>query len=140
MPIPQPIDPNRIWEDLDVCDFAAKWGISLMLAQRLVAMQAQYPAQLTIISGARTEASQNALRQAGRPTADNDKSTHLACPATGADLRPGVGVGPGKEGLEVKIAFGTAAVFAGLRWGGGSPIGLGGVPSDWRHVDLGPRG
>ena len=79
------------------------------------------------------------VRAEGRPTADNDRSTHVApCPATGADLWPSV------TPINVVVArLGAEAVHAGLRWGGGSPVGskdsdAPGIPSDWQHVDLGP--
>jgi len=140
--IPEMIDPSGSWEQLRVCNFAAKWKLSLPLAQKLVTMSRQFATGLTIISGHRTNDEQDALRAAGRPAAANDKSTHLACPSQGADLRVnGVTTlrDPTSSADEVKMAFGVAAVFAGLRWGGGSPINAFGIPSDWNHVDLGPR-
>lgn len=89
---------------------------------------------VSIISGYRTPEQQEALRQAGRPAAHPDRSTHLACPATGADLRLSV-----TPTTAIKARFGQAAIRAGLRWGGGSPVDDNGIPSDWNHVDLGPR-
>jgi len=118
------------------CGWVARWGISVDLGVRLLDMQAAFPAVLSIISGRRTDAQQDALRAEGRPTAPNDRSTHLDCPlATGADLTVSVAADNA-----VKLAFGLAATQAGLRWGGGSPVDPDtGIPSDWNHVDLGPR-
>lgn len=124
------------------CAFALKWGIHWTLLERIQVMQREAPFGLTIISGARSRAEQEQLSREGRPTADFNLSTHASetengCPrlATGADLWPDVAVVP-----LVKAHFGTAAVFAGLRWGGGSSIDPEtGIPSDWNHVDLGPR-
>lgn len=136
MAIPERIRPE--WGNADLCQFAIRWGIADELASRLQAMEAAFPTGLQMISGARTEGSQNSLRAAGRPTAANDMSTHLACPATGADLRV---TGVSDTSREVRIAFGAAAGSAGLRWGGGSPMDHTGIiPTDWNHVDLGPRG
>ncbi len=117
-----------------LCVFANKWGIDLELAKRLVIMQDHVPYGLRIISGHRTEEEEAALKAEGRPTAPPGRSTHTSCPATGADLDPTIAVTSA-----VKASYGQAAVWAGLRWGGGSPVDSGGIPSDWRHVDLGPR-
>ncbi len=130
--------PESFDGDSDPCALAAKWVLTLELAQRLVVMAGQIPMGLTIFSGRRTEAEQNALREAGRPTADNDKSTHLSCPATGADVHFTV-AGANRENRS-RVLFGGAAGIAGLRWGGGSPMDSTGIiPTDWKHVDLGPR-
>lgn len=91
--------------------------------------------ELQIISGYRTAAEQRELEAEGRPTAPVELSTHTVCPAQGADLRI-VGSPPTTA---LRMAFGDAAVRAGLRWGGGSLRGPDGIPSDWNHVDLGPR-
>jgi len=108
------------------------------LAGRLVMMAAGIPGGLTIYSGKRTEAHQNALRSQGRPTADNDQSTHLACPATGADVRYTLGAANLEP--QSRALFGQAAIMAGLRWGGGGPVRPEtGIPFDWNHLDLGPR-
>jgi len=93
------------------------------------------PWALTVISGYRTPEEQNALRADGRPAANNDRSTHLSCPATGADLW----IVGAEVTRELKAIFGSAAQAAGLRWGGGSAPDSDGIPSDWNHVDLGPR-
>lgn len=90
--------------------------------------------QVKIISGARTVAEQNRLRRGGRPTAPNDRSTHLSCPATGVDVSLGFGVS-----RREKAVWGEWVTRVGLRWGGGSPVDQGGIPADWNHVDRGPR-
>ena len=140
--IPQQIDPDGAWSFEEVCELGNKWGLDQTLATRIVTMAREFSkgspvTGLSIISGLRTDEEQNALRRAGRPTADNDKSTHLACPATGADLRVN---GVSSVDRSVRQAFGVAARFSGLRWGGGSRVDPDtGIPSDWNHVDLGPR-
>lgn len=90
-----------------------------------------------IISGLRTRSEQANLRRRGRPTASDDTSTHLSCPATGVD----VSLGPAPTRI-MKAIWGRVAVMNGLRWGGGSKATLesGGIPEDWGHVDRGPRG
>jgi len=122
----------------DACDIADRWGIDERLTRALVASAFLFWMEtrrdVEIISGARTVESQNALRARGRPTADNDRSTHLTCPATGADVR--LGFAPTRVH---KAIWGRIIVFNGLRWGGGSPVDSGGIPSDWAHADLGPR-
>lgn len=125
---------QRLTPELGV-DQLARWRISCELARRLLVMSARVPFGLYIISGWRSIEDQLRLARAGRPAADPDISTHTSCPATGADLETDIAVVP-----SVKAAFGRAAVEAGLRWGGGSPVDPEtGIPSDWNHVDLGPR-
>jgi len=133
--IPQAI-PAFEAQPEEFCGFTARWGIAPELGRGLQRMQLHFPSTLSIISGSRTPAQQAALRDEGRPAAPDQLSTHLDCPlATGADLSTGTA-----PELAVKIALGLAASLAGLRWGGGSPIDPEtGVPSDWNHVDLGPR-
>jgi hypothetical protein len=87
----------------------------------------------TVISGYRTQETQDRLRREGRPAASDACSTHRTLPATGADVR--VATFPTRA---VKATWGRIAVLHGLRWGGGSPL-EDGIPSDWNHVDLGPR-
>lgn len=128
--IPAPL-PTTVAQ---ICPFASVWGISIELATKLACMQMSFPVGLVIFSGARTEAEQDALRDAGNLTADNDRSTHLARPATGADVRPNIAMDD-----VVAHAFGLAAVNAGMRWGGGSPMNERGIPSDRFHLDLGRR-
>jgi len=126
------------------CDLAARWGVSETTMRR-VAQAADIYSQRTgrfvkIVSGARTEAEQNKLRRSGRPAADNDKSTHLSCPATGIDVS--LGFAPSR--FEI-VSWGEIAMTQGLRWGGGGPVtepapGFpAGIPVDWQHVDRGPR-
>lgn len=109
------------------------------LASRLLTMEQEFRRltghDLEVISGFRSRREQDALRQEGRPAAPDALSTHRTCPATGADLRV-QGMFPGTA---VRQYFGTAAVLARLRWGGGSEPDSRGIPSDWNHVDLGPR-
>ena len=140
MPLPQRVDSDLFELNPDAfCAFLEKWGISEELGQRLRIMAAALEFAISITSGARSPQRQDELRAEGRPTADNDRSTHVApCPATGADLWPSV------TPINVVVArLGAEAVHAGLRWGGGSPVGskdsdAPGIPSDWQHVDLGP--
>ncbi len=125
----------------DPCVIARHWGVSLEVATRAVAAaDLTAPAigrDVFIISGGRTEAQQDELRRRGRPTAPNDLSTHLSCPATGID----VSLGRGSFGVVrlMKVRWGVNAFFSGLRWGGGGAVDDAGVPIDWPHVDLGPR-
>jgi len=135
--IPQKIPVPDLLEDVDkaICGLAGRWMITEDLSRRLSFMAERLPFGLSIISGHRTASKQLQLGAEGRPTAQVDRSTHTSCPATGADLWPGVAVT-----RVVQATFGEAAVVAGLRWGGGSPIDPDtGIPSDWNHVDLGPR-
>lgn len=134
--------PELLQPHTDPCSLASKWGIDIDLATRLVSMVNRLEFPVSIISGLRSRKEQEALRRSGRPTADPDKSTHLSCPATGADVQPQIFVT-----TLVKARLGAEARFAGLRWGGGSPTvrhtDIGGgtalLPSDWNHFDLGPR-
>jgi len=88
-----------------------------------------------IISGFRTRAEQLTLDEAGRPTAPDELSTHRSCPATGVDISLGF-----LPRFEAKVSWGVFAKLEGLRWGGGSPLDESGlIPTDWPHVDLGPR-
>jgi len=132
MPVPEKISP--LTTPQGVCDLAGRWILSEELALRLVMMAGWLPFGIAIISGFRTREQQLQLKEEGRPAADPDVSTHCSCPATGADLRID-GIDPGAY---EKAVFGEAAIKAGLRWGGGSPL-VDGIPSDWNHVDLGPR-
>jgi hypothetical protein len=122
---------------VDFCEWIAEWGIDPVLGRGLVAMQDELPFQIEIFSGYRTKASQDALRDAGRPTADEDRSNHRTFPARAADVRPRL-----FATNNVKATLGAAAFRAGLRWGGGAPVDPEtGIPinGEWRHVDLGPR-
>lgn len=124
----------------DACQWAERWGIDYELAEKLVVAQRNFSLDVANIgfrirSGFRSVEEQRELERAGRPTAPEDLSTHTSCPATGADLDL-VGVAVTQVS---KIHFGRSVVEAGLRWGGGSPVNEVGIPSDWNHVDLGPR-
>lgn len=126
--------PETIDFQTDPVRLANKWLITCDLAERLVQMSGDMPFSMGIQSGFRTKESQDALRDSGRPAAPDNLSTHRECPATGADLSVGIAKSP-----TVKALLGAAALRVGLRWGGGSPISDIGIPSDWNHVDLGPR-
>lgn len=122
-------------EESSACGLSERWLISDELSRRLVQMAARAPFRIQIISGHRSAEKQRALAAEGRPTASVDRSTHTSCPSTGADVWPGIAVT-----RVVQAMLGEAAVIAGLRWGGGSPVDPEtGIPSDWNHVDLGPR-
>lgn len=119
----------------DDCVVSERWRISWALAHDLIQMADSLEFGVAIISGYRSPEEQEALRRAGRPTASIATSTHLSCPATGADVMPQIFVTD-----VVKARLGAQGVFAGLRWGGGSPVDPDtGIPSDWNHFDLGPR-
>lgn len=127
--------PERIRMDTDPCDLSSRWLISPTLSSRFIQTAARLPFDMSIISGYRTVQRQMELMREGRPAANPLRSTHTSCPATGADVRLGVAVTP-----LIQARFGLAAVESGLRWGGGSPVDPEtGIPSDWNHVDLGPR-
>lgn len=138
--LPQRINPTvLILDPQRYCAFLNRWGISDELGSKLVQMAGNLEFGISIISGIRSEQLQEDLRLQGRPTAPPGRSTHTSCPATGADLLTLVA-----PVVAVKARFGAAATFVGLRWGGGSPRGAldsdePGIPSDWNHVDLGPR-
>lgn len=141
--IPKPV-PDELTEG-SICTFRDTWKISTDLAEKLVVMNMHcrryYGFSLNIISGWRSVERQIELRSEGRPAADPSVSTHCSCPATGADLEtvPAAVDMQGKTNI-MKLQFGQAARMAGLRWGGGSPQDPNtGIPSDWNHVDTGPR-
>lgn len=124
----------------DECALAGRWGVSPDLIRRVNLAAADYWAEtrgpVWIISGYRTAAEQRRLGSAGRPTAPDELSTHRSCPATGVDIS--LGFAPTRS---QKAIWGRIVTLQGLRWGGGSPVTVegGGIPSDWQHVDLGPR-
>lgn len=127
--------PQAITPETDYCQLARAWQLQQILAWNLVRMTRRLEFAVSIISGHRSCEQQEALRREGRPAAPCDVSTHVVCPAQGADLLPGVA-----PTNAVKARFGEAALSVGLRWGGGSPIDPEtGIPSDWNHVDMGPR-
>lgn len=122
-----------------LCDISSRWLVDPRVMARVLAAAAEF-SRVTgrdawIISGYRTKADQDRLRKAGRPTAPDHLSTHRSCLATGVDVDLGFGVNN-----PLKVLWGTSAFYAGLRWGGGSAIDAStGIPSDWAHVDEGPR-
>lgn len=127
--------PTYVSPETDPCELATHWLVSQELAAKVVAMTRELPYQLRVLSGFRTEEEQNRLREEGRPTAPNDRSTHLTCPATGIDVQPTIAAT-----YRVIADLGAAGTRQGLRWGGGSPTDPEtGIPSDWPHFDLGPR-
>lgn len=134
--IPQQLDP--LWGPEDVCAFAVNWAIDAYLAMRLAELArllklAGYVVQ--IVSGWRSVKEQLGTADGADPAI----STHTSCPyATGADLQI-VGYNKVTTPPEVRRTFGDAAQRAGLRWGGGSRLDQNSLPSDWNHVDLGPR-
>jgi hypothetical protein len=126
--------PETVSETTDPCQLARRWIIATELAERIVCLTHHVPFSFQIISGWRDRDEQESLIRAGRGAA-MDKSTHTSCPATGADLWPLVAVT-----TNVKGYLGAACTLCGLRWGGGSSLDEDGLPWDWNHVDLGPRG
>ena len=121
----------------DPCVLAGRWGVDLevmrkvFLAAELFTNFTRHPVQ--IISGYRTQMEQQLLRRSGRPAAPDDLSTHRSCPATGVDISLA-----GFATRDHKLFWGQMVESVGLRWGGGSELSDG-IPSDWRHVDDGPR-
>jgi len=121
------------------CALSSRWKVDLGVMERVWdsadQMEQETGQVVTIISGARSRAQQLELKRRGRPTADPSRSTHLSCPATGVDVR--IGFAPTNA---VKVTWGRIVTFQGLRWGGGSRVDPAtGIPSDWNHVDKGPR-
>jgi len=128
-------------EKLSPCDLMVEWKASDQLATALKRMNDFFFADtrhnLRVLSIFRTIREQEALiRRKESNVASLTTSTHVTCPATGADLWI-VGMFPI---VSTKLLFGRAARLALLRWGGGSTVDPDtGIPSDWNHVDLGPR-
>lgn len=121
------------------CEIARKWQIDARLADRLDNVFSDWYQEtrigISVISGFRTDAEQIALGRRGRPTAPVNLSTHTVCPATGADIQIN-----GFVTTSMKAIFGRIAIMNGLRWGGGGPVDREtGIPTDWNHLDLGPR-
>ena len=130
--------PRELVTDLSACDLSNRWGLDLAFAERLLLSAQDFEAEtrraVEIISGWRTRAEQKALGRHGRPAAPDELSTHRSCPATGADVAFGFGIVQTEKHIWGRILF-----MNGLRWGGGSAVDANGVPSDWQHVDAGPR-
>lgn len=121
------------------CWLAANWGVDADVMRRAVHAADLFTQEtgrpVKIISGYRTAAEQAELRRRGRPTAADNQSTHRTCPATGIDIAIGVV----KPTQFEKVRWGHWVLVAGLRWGGGSKLDDDGIPTDWNHVDAGPR-
>ena len=122
-----------------LCDLSSKWLVTPEVMLRAVTAARAFTLntgrEVFIISGWRSSEEQARLGRAGRPTAPDALSTHRSCLATGIDIDLGFLV---PEILQAR--WGAEVVLAGLRWGGGSSIDpLTGIPSDWQHVDTGPR-
>lgn len=115
-----------------------RWKLDPELARRLAIVLNEFrmrtATEIDVISGYRSAAEQAALRRRGRPAAPDELSTHRTCPATGADVQI-----DGWADDNRRWIFGELAMVNGLRWGGGSPRDDRGFPSDWNHVDRGPR-
>ena len=122
----------------DACELAEAWGVRPDIMQKAIRaadiylMQTRSP--VWIISGYRSWAEQQRLGKTGRPAAADEKSTHRTCPATGMDISLGSWVDRDK-----KVYWGQVVELVGLRWGGGSKVDEHGIPSDWQHIDAGPR-
>lgn len=131
MPLAQRIEPTT-----DVCQLQERWIIDFRVAEMLVLLSRRLPFGISIISGYRTPERQREIynEKGGQDVAPVDVSTHTMCPATGVDLRVDVAVTD-----IVKATLGAEAVSVGFRWGGGSQVDENGIPSDWNHLDLGPR-
>jgi len=123
---------------VDACAIADEWKLDRNFAQKVAHVMDDLENELgrtvRIVSGFRTPAEQDALRREGRPTAPTNVSNHTICPSRAVDLN--IGFLPTRS---MKAILGRIAVMNGLRWGGGSPVDDGGIPSDWNHLDLGPR-
>lgn len=122
-----------------LCDLVGRWNVDWQVMQKAQAAATEFELQtgrdVFIISGFRTAAEQKRLGKAGRPTAPDELSTHRSCIATGIDVDLGFVVSD-----LMKAIWGSRALEAGLRVGGGSPIDpTTGLNTDWNHVDNGPR-
>lgn len=118
-----------------------EWMVTPEVALRFLLLRTLFQRKtghdLTIISGARTCKEQKALERQGRPTAPCHLSNHVVeenCLATAVDVRMN-----GFPSRAHKYELGRAGIEAGFRWGGGSSVDEGGIPSDWNHFDLGPK-
>ena len=122
----------------DPCVLSEIWGVDVDVMDRVFKAAELYTnftrSPVWIISGFRTRLEQLQLRRSGRPAAPDELSTHRSCPATGVDIS--LGALPSRD---KKLFWGQMVQSNGLRWGGGSEVDSGGIPSDWRHVDRGPR-
>ena len=118
---------------------ACCWNLSGDMVGRLVQSADEFWEETRIdtyiISGYRTAQEQATLARRGRPAAADELSTHRSSPATGADVswsRPLI--------RDQKYTWMRILGRNGLRGGGGSPLDeSGSFPTDFNHVDLGPR-
>lgn len=123
----------------DPCELAERWRVRLDIMALAVTVADQFQREtglpLWIISGYRTHEEQDMLRLRGRPAAPEELSNHRACPALAVDVSINTLVTPA-----IKATLGRIATMNGMRWGGGSPVDPEtGIPSDWNHLDIGPR-
>ena len=129
----------RALEEL-ACDLLENWRLDPVLARKVAATLIDFRREtgrsIEVISGFRTDQEQRALSRRGRPAAPIHLSNHTICPARAVDIRIG-----GIPTTAVKETFGRIAELNGLRWGGGSPKDPMNeiLPTDWPHLDLGPR-
>ncbi len=132
MPAPEKINQENF------CELARRWGVAVDTMKRVAFAAADYQletgGEVQIVSGSRTPSQQQRLRRMGRPTAPDDQSTHLSCPATGVDVS--LGFAPSR--FEI-ATWGRITLVHGLRWGGGGKVDEAGIPLDWQHVDMGRR-
>ena len=121
----------------DPCVLGSTWGVDGDVMARVFRAAELYTnftrSPVWIISGSRTRLEQLRLGRSGRPAAPDELSTHRSCPATGVDISLGALPSSAK-----KRFWGQMVEANGLRWGGGSEI-RDGIPSDWQHLDAGPR-
>lgn len=123
---------------VEACELVDQWRLEPNFAEKVAHvvndLESELGRTVRIISGFRTNAEQDALRRSGRPAAPNNVSNHTICPARAVDIS--LGFGPTRV---QKAILGRIAMMNGLRWGGGSSVDSGGIPSDWQHLDTGPR-
>jgi len=116
---------------------AMEWRLDLEFANRVAEAinrtEQDTSRPIRIISGWRSHREQQALIDQG-VGAPLDVSNHTSCPSTAVDVT----LGPFPT-LDQKRLLGINAAMFGLRWGGGSPIDGNGIPTDWNHLDRGPR-
>jgi len=132
--------PDEVVLEELACSLLETWKLDAVLARKVAATLMDFEREtrlpIQVISGFRTDREQLALGRAGRPAAPINLSNHTICPARAVDVRIG-----GIPTTTIKAIFGRIASMNGLRWGGGSPIDPknGVLPTDWQHLDLGPR-
>lgn len=141
MPLPETLPDALAATPADVCAFADRWGVEPALMLRAIQAAGDVPFDVWIFSGARSATEQSRLSPTPFSVSTHADHDAQGCPrlATGIDMQP---VSPGVRLSSAAVAqLGAAAVFRGLRWGGGAPVGDDGIPvgvERW-HFDLGPR-